>query len=80
MSVEKAETQKARLPVIKINTRLCKGCEICVEFCPKRVLEMDRGKAVVKNLEACITCMLCEIRCPDFAITVEKGGNGEQKS
>ena len=24
----------------------------------------------VKNLEACIKCMQCELRCPDFAIKV----------
>jgi len=76
MSVNKVKPQ-ATLPVIKINARLCKGCEICVEFCPKKVLELDKGVAVVKDLEACTACMLCEIRCPDFAITVEKGGKSE---
>jgi NAD-dependent dihydropyrimidine dehydrogenase PreA subunit len=28
--------------------------------------------AEVVNLEACTACGLCEIRCPDFAITVTK--------
>jgi 2-oxoglutarate ferredoxin oxidoreductase subunit delta len=58
------------LPTIEIIERYCKGCHICVEFCPANVLEMQGFMAVVKNLEACIKCMQCELRCPDFAIKV----------
>lgn len=57
--------------VIKVNVDWCKGCEICVAFCPKNVLEMEGGKVKVARAEDCIKCMLCELRCPDFAITVE---------
>lgn len=46
----------------------CKGCGICVAFCPKNVLEIKEGKVVIKDLEACIQCGQCELRCPDFAI------------
>lgn len=59
------------LAVIKINKEWCKGCRICVEFCPHAVLEMNGALPVVVNIEACTRCMLCEARCPDFAITVE---------
>ncbi|NIA10407.1 MAG: 4Fe-4S dicluster domain-containing protein [Nitrospiraceae bacterium] len=49
----------------------CKGCGICVAFCPKEVLAQDEdGHAYPKNLDACIACLQCELRCPDFAITV----------
>lgn len=57
---------------IIINTRWCKGCEICVEFCPKKVLTMEKDKAVVHDPDACTGCQLCEIYCPDFAVTVIK--------
>ena len=57
--------------VITVNTRWCKGCEICVAFCPKDCLEMKSGKCFAARPEDCIKCMLCELRCPDFAITVE---------
>ena len=57
---------------ITIDDKACKGCEICVEFCPTKVLEMNGFVASVKNLEACIKCMQCELRCPDFAITVHE--------
>ncbi|TET67894.1 MAG: 4Fe-4S ferredoxin, partial [Candidatus Zixiibacteriota bacterium] len=33
--------------------------------------------AVVKNPEACTACMLCELRCPDFAIEVFTDQEGE---
>ena len=58
------------LPVM-IYDKWCKGCGICVAFCPKKVLEFDevRQKPMVARPEDCIRCGLCELRCPDFAIT-----------
>jgi len=52
----------------------CKGCAICVEFCPEGVLAMDGNKVKVVNLKACSGCTLCELMCPDFAVTVDKSG------
>ena len=63
-----------RPPVRKIDIfkAWCKGCGICVAFCPKEVLGIDEeGYPSVKDLDACTGCGWCEIRCPDFAITVE---------
>ncbi|MCX7995793.1 MAG: 4Fe-4S binding protein [candidate division WOR-3 bacterium] len=57
---------------VKIKEDWCKGCEICVAFCPKKVLIMEKTKAKVANPDACTGCQLCEIYCPDFAIEVEK--------
>ena len=59
-----------KIPIVVVNERYCKGCHICVEFCPTSVFEMQDFTAVVKNPEACIACMQCELRCPDFAVTV----------
>lgn len=64
--------KKDVLPVITINSEWCKGCGICVEFCPNQVLILGRQHAEVVNIEACTACKLCEIRCPDFAIEVTK--------
>lgn len=58
--------------LVNINETWCKGCEICVAFCPKKVLVMEKAKARVLAPEACTGCQLCEIYCPDFAIEVEK--------
>jgi 2-oxoglutarate ferredoxin oxidoreductase subunit delta len=49
----------------------CKGCGICVDFCPKDVLELDtKGKVEAVRSEDCIACKLCEWRCPDLAIQI----------
>ncbi len=56
---------------IHINQKWCKGCGICVAFCPKKVLVLEKGKAKAENMEDCIACRMCEYRCPDFAIEIE---------
>lgn len=56
----------------------CKGCGICVHFCPKKVLELDKdGKVEDVRPEDCIACALCELRCPDLAIQILKEQEGE---
>lgn len=56
----------------------CKGCGICVAFCPKQVLALGSdGKARVVAEAACVNCGFCESHCPDFAIMVAPpNGNG----
>jgi len=65
------ENAKGSLHIIPAR---CKGCRICIEFCPAHVLTLDRKRLVVtvSAMEKCIVCGLCELRCPDFAIFVEK--------
>jgi 2-oxoglutarate ferredoxin oxidoreductase subunit delta len=67
--VEERENQKVKISIIP---RYCKGCEICVRLCPTQVLGMEMFKAKVVDVDKCIICMACELRCPDFAIFVEK--------
>ena len=57
---------------IKVNKAYCKGCAICAAFCPENVLEMKGDKPVVARLDDCTECLQCEMRCPDFAITVDR--------
>lgn len=57
---------------LQIRREWCKGCGICIAFCPKHVLEFGRdGKIVVAQEEECVQCGLCEERCPDYVIKVE---------
>lgn len=54
---------------LTINREWCKGCGICVAFCPKGVLVLDEeGKACWAHPEKCKNCGLCELRCPDIAM------------
>ncbi|MGM0453331.1 MAG: 4Fe-4S dicluster domain-containing protein [Thermodesulfobacteriota bacterium] len=57
----------------------CKGCGICVHFCPGRVLALDdHQKVYAARPEDCIGCRLCELRCPDLAVEIETGNEGSQ--
>lgn len=57
---------------ISIDEALCKQCGICVEFCPKEVLANDTsGQVQVVNLEACTGCLICELLCPELAISID---------
>ena len=63
-----------------VNRDICKGCGLCVEVCPKKIVFLDKsvlnGKgyhpATVTDMESCIGCAMCATMCPDCAITVEK--------
>ena len=51
-----------------INKNWCKGCGICVKFCPKQVLTLKNEKVEIVDIDRCIQCGQCELRCPDYAI------------
>jgi len=52
----------------------CKGCRICVEFCPPKVLAMDESENHPRVVapEKCTACHFCDTHCPDLAIVVRK--------
>lgn len=58
----------------------CKGCSLCIEFCPTKILELDRecsnnkGYNLIKVIDPdrCIACGFCAMMCPDSVITVLK--------
>ena len=55
-----------------INSSLCKGCGLCVHFCPQKALEIKNNKVRAVKGKKCIGCRLCEKYCPDFAIQIKK--------
>jgi len=62
---------------IEIEENLCKGCEICIEFCPLKVfVKSDKLNRkgyylpIVVKEDDCVGCRLCELLCPEFAITI----------
>lgn len=63
---------------VKIERELCKGCELCVHFCPKKCLKMEDGfnskgykvSQFVDDENRCSGCAVCARICPDVAIEV----------
>jgi 2-oxoglutarate ferredoxin oxidoreductase subunit delta len=63
---------------IKVYSEICDGCELCVEFCPCDVLEIDMDSynsrmlhfVKVNALEKCTGCNQCERICPTVSIMV----------
>jgi 2-oxoglutarate ferredoxin oxidoreductase subunit delta len=72
-----SEQKKAFYHVVR--EKWCKGCNICVAFCPKQVLVLRNGKVFAEKPELCIGCKMCELRCPDFAIEVHEKGEEAAK-
>ena len=67
---------KGRLTICK---ERCKGCGLCIHFCPQGILE-DLGElnklgyrpvTVVAEGE-CTGCGLCTLMCPDMVLQVER--------
>ena len=77
---DKLEVTKGKIMIIESR---CKGCKFCVDFCPRKVLEVSKGynekgyhPPVVVKPQDCIACGFCELVCPDFAIFVEATTTG----
>ncbi len=73
----KGYKMKARIVIEK---ELCKGCELCVAFCPKKLIVLsDKLNAagylpsVFKDGDECTGCASCAIVCPEVAIEVYRG-------
>jgi 2-oxoglutarate ferredoxin oxidoreductase subunit delta len=59
---------------VRIFSLWCKGCQICVAFCPTNVLAMHANGdyPIVVAPEKCTACHFCDTHCPDLAILVKK--------
>jgi len=69
-----------------IDSDRCKGCGLCVEVCPQKVLEISckintKGYFPVYQArpEDCIFCATCCLMCPDVAITISENVHGFAK-
>jgi 2-oxoglutarate ferredoxin oxidoreductase subunit delta len=71
---------------IKVDKEQCKGCGLCIEVCPGKILHLSssfnqQGQHFVKviNEEKCTGCKKCVIICPDVAIEIYKTGSETQR-
>ncbi len=55
----------------------CKGCSLCIEFCPQEVFQVSTGlnakgyhypEIIPGKEELCVHCGFCTLVCPEFAI------------
>lgn len=65
---------------VTFNEDRCKGCYLCIEVCPKKIILKAKDRlnskgfnpVEVKEMDKCIGCAFCATMCPDVVITVEK--------
>ena len=62
---------------VQIDESLCKGCELCVHYCPVDVLILDEERLTPQGYhpavligEGCTGCSVCAVVCPEAAIMV----------
>lgn len=65
---------------VTVFEELCKGCGLCVQFCPKQIIKLDDKTnrfgyhpAILTDQDKCNGCGFCYTVCPDIAIQVERG-------
>ncbi len=71
---------------ITIDKACCKGCDICLSICPKKIFvhskkRNDYGTNMPEavNRETCLFCGMCERLCPDGAISVRRTEEDKEK-
>jgi len=64
---------------VRFDGDVCKGCELCMHFCPKKIITMSlhinsRGysPAEIDKMDECVGCKACALVCPDGAISIYK--------
>ncbi len=59
--------------LIELNTNLCpKGCQVCIDICPSKCINIDESGKPTVTKEFCIYCGACQEVCPEKAITVRR--------
>ena len=74
INLHEAEVPKGQVYIIPDR---CKGCNFCVQLCPKDVLQESEAvnekgyhfpEVVNGKGEDCVHCEFCTLVCPEFAI------------
>lgn len=64
---------------VSFNEELCKGCGLCVEYCPQKIIELSEKinsmgyhPAQITDVNRCTGCAFCAMMCPDVVIRIER--------
>ena len=64
---------------ITFDTDACKGCGLCVEACPRKLIQLSThinkkgyNAAYCTDVEKCVACGMCYQMSPDCVIRVER--------
>ncbi len=64
---------------IAVAQELCKGCGYCIEFCPQKIVQIQKETnskgymfAHQTDENKCTGCKVCAVVCPEAAIEVFK--------
>ncbi len=64
----------------------CKGCGICIKFCPRKIIveadyfnHLGFHPATVTEMQKCTGCAVCAWMCPDVVIEVERSEKDNAK-
>ena len=64
---------------VKIDRKRCKGCQLCVIFCPKKNIIKDTSTneagiypVLICVEESCTGCGMCVVMCPEACIEIEE--------
>jgi len=67
------------MPEVKVTAERCKGCELCILYCPKNSLCMSSSFNLkgyhypeFKEPDTCTGCAICGMICPEVALEVYK--------
>ena len=70
-------TKTAAKHRVIIDTEMCKGCTLCIAYCPKKVLKESEHLnkagyhyAEPENPDQCTGCLICTLVCPEVVIEV----------
>lgn len=80
---EPVDKEGVRLPrgQVFVLIKRCKGCKLCVEFCPRQVLRNSdkpnsKGyhypEVIPGKEDDCVHCEFCTMVCPEFAIYTQE--------
>lgn len=63
-----------------IDKNACKGCGLCENVCPKKILVLSKTELnekgyspiEVTDMSLCTGCTACAIMCPDYVFVIER--------